>query len=87
MSVFQTQVTTTSNGNGQLFEKPEYRDQKMLDCIWSVLNLHFSLDTIFINYVAASSLSKMPDANGEEYTVDSSQLQVNVPSAAVVMLL
>jgi hypothetical protein len=59
----------------------------MLDCRWSVLNLHFSLDTIFINCVAASSLSKMPDANGEEYTVDSSQLQVNVPSAAVVMLL
>jgi hypothetical protein len=59
----------------------------MLDCIWRILNLHFTLDTIFINCVAASSLSKMPDANGEEYTVDSSQLQVNVPSAAVVMLL
>ena len=80
-------MTTISDGNGQLFEKPEYTDQKLLACIWSILNLHFSLDTIFINCVAASSLSKMPDANGEEYIVDSSQLQVNVLSAAAVMLL
>jgi hypothetical protein len=58
----------------------------MLDRVWRTPNVHFSLDTIFINCVAASSLSKMPDANGEEYTVDSSQLQVNVLSAAVVML-
>jgi len=49
--------------------------------------LHFSLDTIFINCVAASSLSKMPDANGEEYILDSSQLHVNVLSAAALMLL
>ena len=59
----------------------------MLDRVWSTPNVHFSLDTIFINCVAASSLSKMPDANGEEYIVDSSQLQVNVLSAAAVMLL
>ena len=44
-------------------------------------------DTIFINCVAATILSKMPYANGEEYVVDPSQLQVNVPSVAIVMLL
>ncbi|HET7147964.1 MAG TPA: hypothetical protein VFI73_05635 [Candidatus Nitrosopolaris sp.] len=49
--------------------------------------MHLVLDTIFINCFAAGSLSKMPDANDEEYVVDSSQLQVNVLSAEDVMLL
>ncbi|MFZ0510294.1 MAG: hypothetical protein WAM14_01700 [Candidatus Nitrosopolaris sp.] len=45
-----------------------------------------TMDTIFINCVAATFLSKMPDANGEEYPVDSQQLQVNDPSAVVMLL-
>jgi hypothetical protein len=52
-----------------------------------MINFRSGLDTIFINCVAANMLSKMPYANGEEYHVDPSQLQVNVRSVAVVMLL
>jgi len=52
-----------------------------------MINFRSGLDTIFINCVASNMLSKMPYAKGEEYHVDPSQLQVNVRSVAVVMLL
>jgi hypothetical protein len=52
-----------------------------------MMGIRYGPDTIFINCVAATILSKMPYANGEEYLVDPSQLQVNVPSVAIVMLL
>jgi hypothetical protein len=45
------------------------------------------MNIIFISCIAAEIASKMPDAIVEGYSVDSSQPQVNLPSAAVAVLL
>lgn len=42
---------------------------------------------IFISCVVAQIASKMPDAIAEEYSLDSSQPQVNLPGAAVAVVL
>jgi hypothetical protein len=75
---FQTPVTTPK-------ECPTFRESRVY-CIGRMINFRFGLDTIFINCVAANFLSKMSYANGEEYHVDPSQLQVKVPSVAIVTL-
>jgi hypothetical protein len=45
------------------------------------------MNIIFISCVAAEIASKMPDAIVEEYSVDYSQPQVNLPGAAIAVLL
>jgi len=75
---FQTPLTSQKNQVGEPLNARLHR---------RMIIFSSGSDTIFINCDAANILSKMPYANGEEYRLDSSQLQVNVRSVAVVMLL